>query len=389
MLTAMPQRMSTTMTTEIEPRRAEQGLAGDHAIAAGARCTRGDDGCCKGCGVAMTLCDVCVGIGYHRAGCEGRRTRVLSLGGGLDSWVVLLEAVRRGEPPDVVVFADVTDPERLDPGEWPSTYRHLDEVVRPFCAAHAIELVVLDTVRYPVRDARSLFAWMWDRGQIPVAGPNRICTTVAKVERFERWMDDRFGGRAVEVWIGFEAGEEDRAAKDPNAGKPRRARGLRMAGITKNPFAAVANGLRWTRSLAFAATSARRHNRFPLIEWGICRCRAQQIAEQSGLPVPRKSACMGCPYGSRGDWQTLAVEQPDVLARFAELERRKPLTSNGRKLSIMGYDSRTQTGTPLPVYVSRPYRPRPKPCRVCGAAVRATKATGCGYLVDGAGESAA
>ncbi len=71
--------------------------------------------------------------------------RVLSLGGGLDSWVALLEAVRRGEPPDVVVFADVGDLERRDPGEWPSTYRHLDEVVRPFCAARGIELVVLDT----------------------------------------------------------------------------------------------------------------------------------------------------------------------------------------------------------------------------------------------------
>lgn len=312
-----------------------------------------------------------------------RTPRVLSLGGGLDSWVILLESVRLGQPPDVVVFADVGDADREDPGEWPSTYRHLDEVVRPFCAERGIEFVVLDTRSYPIRDARSLFAWLWDRGQIPVAGPDRICTAIAKVERFERWMDARYPGWEVEVWIGFEAGEESRADKDPNAGRPRRASGLRAVGKTHR-HAKMANGLRWTRALAFALSTARRRNRFPLIEWGLCRCRAEQIARASGLPVPRKSACMGCPYGSRGDWQRLAVERPDVMAKFVELERRKPVTSNGRKLSIMAYDSRTQTGTPLPVYVSRPYRPRPKPCVVCGAPERATKATGCDYLHAGA-----
>ena len=31
-----------------------------------------------------------------------------------------------------------------------------------------------------------------------------------------------FPGRAVEVWVGFEAGEESRAERDPNGGRPRR-----------------------------------------------------------------------------------------------------------------------------------------------------------------------
>lgn len=148
--------------------------------------------------------------------------RVLSYGGGADSFAVLLDAIERGEPPNTVVFCDVADGSPthnpIDPGEWPGTYRHIREVVIPLCVRLAIEFVWLDTKRYPVRDARSLFSWMWARGQIPVAGPNRICTTIAKVERFERWMNDRYPGRDVEVWIGFEAGEEDRAEKDPNAG---------------------------------------------------------------------------------------------------------------------------------------------------------------------------
>lgn len=278
--------------------------------------------------------------------------RVLSLGGGLDSFAMLVRAIQLGERIDVVVFIDVGAPG--DPGEWAGTYRHIREVVVPLCAAHGIEFVWIDGESYPVRDARSLFAWLEARKQIPVAGPNRICTRIAKVERFERWLDARFPGQPVEVWIGFEAGEEARANKDPNAGKPRKPR----------------------------ADRAIRVNRFPLIEWEMCRCRCVELVRNAGHPVPRKSACTFCPYGTRGDWQRFAVEDPENFARTVKLEHDKPITSKGKKLSIMGYVSRTQKGTPLPLYVSRPYTRQVKPCGVCGAAQRATKAAGCDYLED-------
>ncbi len=311
-------------------------------------------------------------------------TSVCSYGGGLDSWTMLLKADALGERPDVVAFVDVGDPDnRADhPGEWDGTYRHIEDVVKPWCAAREIEFVEISArTGYLVRDARSLFQWMWDRGQIPVSGPNRICTIVAKVERFEAWLDARYAGREVEVWVGFDAAERDRAENDPNKGKERG-----PAHLGKLP-----PWWRWTRSLAFAMTHAKRVNRFPLIEWDLCRCRCEELARESGYPVPRKSACMGCCYGTKADWQTLQRERPAVFDQYAELERRKPPTAkNGRKLSIKNYDSRTQTGTPLRVYVSRP-SPRQKPiaCPVCGAARRATKAAGCGYLDDNAGERAA
>lgn len=281
--------------------------------------------------------------------------RVLSLGGGLDSFAMLVEAINRGENPDVVVFVDVGAPG--DPGEWAGTYQHIREVVQPLCARHGISFVWIDGERYPVRNARSLFAWLYERQQIPVSGPNRVCTRIAKVERFERWMDDTFPGQDVEVWIGFEAGEEDRANKDPNAGKPRKPR----------------------------ADRARRFNRFPLIEWGLCRCRCVELVRRAGHPVPRKSACVFCPYASRGDWQRLAVDDPETFDRIVDLEERKLLTKkNGRKLSIMAYDSKRQQGTPLRKYIARPYTAKVKPCGVCGAANKATKATGCDYLEDAA-----
>jgi hypothetical protein len=284
-----------------------------------------------------------------------RRPRVLFYGGGLDSFAMLLDAAERDELPDACVFADVADPQHEDPGEWPGTYRHIREVVEPLCARLGVAFVTLDTGAYPVRGSRSLFAWLEERGQIPVAGPNRICTTIAKVERCERWLDAHYGGQDVETWIGFEAGEEARASYDPNAGRQR----------------------------APAPDRARRHNRFPLIERRMCRCRAEALVRALGYPVPRKSACTFCPYATRGDWQTFARELPRHFERTVLLEANKPATAQGKKLSIMGFRTLpdgTYRAPPLPMYVAQTYRPRRMPCLVCGAAVRASKATACGYL---------
>lgn len=314
------------------------------------------------------------------------RPKVLSLGGGLDSWAMLLDAEARGELPDVVAFVDVGDADdrAAHPGEWAGTYRHVDEVVRPWCAARGIEFVEISArtgylIRPDNQAARSLFSWLWQMDQIPVAGPTRICTRIAKVERFERWLDQRFAGQEVEVWIGFDASELGRADNDPNAGGDR-GPSYGRAPAKAAPLRELTLAWRWTAGLAWAMSHAHRVNRFPLIERGLCRCRCEAIARASGHPVPRKSACMGCCYNTPGDWKTLAAERPAVFEQFVEMERKKPLTKNGRKLSIGRYDSRTQTGTMLPVLVAKPYRPMVKSCSVCGAAARATKTVGCNYL---------
>jgi hypothetical protein len=247
------------------------------------------------------------------------RIQVLSDGAGLNSWAMLLDAVQRGELPDYVVHVDTGYPG--DPGEWPSTALHIVENIAPLCEMYGIPFLVLTGDDYPVRGARSLFAWLQGKRapgepkggkQIPVAGPKRRCTTVAKVERFERWLDDAFPGEEVEVWIGFERGEEKRAAGgDPYSGK-------------EGPEG-----------------TATRINRYPLIERGLCRCRCERLARRMGWPVPRKSACTYCPYGSKGDWQTFARELPKDFAKVVKLEKDKPPTEAGIKLSIMGFKTPT------------------------------------------------
>lgn len=336
--------------------------------------------------------------------------KVLSYGGGLDSFAMLLKGIELGDLPDICCFIDTGNSnDRSVPGEWPGTYSHIEEVVKPLCEEHGIEWVTLGSDNYPVRKGRvdeapSLFEYFTRSLTIPVCGPKRHCTRIAKVERFELWLKDRFGNQQVEVWIGFEAGEEDRVNKDPNAGNP----------------------------------SAQRVNRFPLVEWDLCRCRCEALVRDAGYPVPRKSACVFCPYGSKGDWQTYAKQLPKSFAIVAKLESDKPPTQkNGIKLSIMGFSSdklsasqakaltalnadsstKVHKGTrkalrtrdlitddgelteagqkarkggkgyvvghkapPLPVYIGGTYKGQKNPCEVCGAEDRATKATGCDWL---------
>lgn len=302
---------------------------------------------------------------------------VLSYGGGLDSFAMLLDALQRGEKPDHVVFCDVgggsAEQDGPDPGEWPSTYRHMREIVIPLCQREGIPFHWLGSDAYPIRDARSLFAWYQERALLPIAGPGRVCTVIAKTERFERWCADHFAGLEVEIWIGFEAGEESRAAKDPNAGASSKGK----------------------------ASSFRRRNRFPLLERGLCRCRCEALVRSLGYPVPRKSACVFCPYASKRDWQTFARELPAAFAQVVELEAAKSVTASGKKLSIMGFKSfkdeakvpkRTRltilrdsagmayVAPPLPAFIEGESREKSQGCDVCGAEQRATKATGCSFL---------
>jgi len=245
----------------------------------------------------------------------GKMPKVLSYGGGLDSFAMLLGAIERKEKLDYVVFVNVGsraaflgDP-TANPGEWPSTYQHIREVVIPLCEEQGIPFVMLDDTNYPVRQggkdqALDAYDWMVKKRNIPVARKQRNCTATFKVERFENWMRDTFGDETVEVWIGFEANETDRMAKDPHAG----------VGISQ------------------------RQNRYPLNEWHLCRCRAERYVRELGYPVPRKSACMFCPYGSKGDWRKLYEEIPGTFARIAKLETDKPSTDKENlKLTILNW----------------------------------------------------
>ena len=271
--------------------------------------------------------------------------KVLSYGGGLDSFAMLLGAIQRGELPKYAVFADTGSPSGRD-GEWPGTYLHMKDYAIPLCHQYGIEFVWITKDQYPVRGYESLIAF-FEAKKMMLTRMSRVCTSAAKVERIQAWMDDNIpAGEQIEVWIGFEAGEENRAANDPHNSK------------------------------TCGAGPSRRVNRFPLIEGNLCRCRCEIMTRKAGYPVPRKSACIYCPFNSKGDWKTAAQEQPVTFARAVALEDNSKLTEKrGIKLRFSGDEDK-----PLAEWTEESYRPQTIPCAVCGRAKRASKKVGTGYL---------
>lgn len=283
--------------------------------------------------------------------------RVLSYGGGLDSFAMLVDAIQRGELPDLVIFADVADRKHEDPGEWPGTYQHIREVAMPLCARYGIEFKWLHTDEYNIRGERSLIAYFEKTSSMP-GRVSRLCTSAAKVERITEYLADHYPAGKLEIWIGFEAGEEKRAEKDPHS----------LAAQAKG------GGQRKTRSgrTGKARLAGRRTNRFPLIEQRICRCRAAALVRKAGFPVPPKSACTYCPFGTKGDFQRLRTERPQDFERLVQLEKKAKKTKSGATIRFGGDRS-------LEDWTARAYKPRAIPCEVCGAAVREAKFISCGH----------
>jgi len=238
---------------------------------------------------------------------------VLAYGGGLDSFTLLTIAIEAGITIDEVVFVDVGNVnDRSIPGEWPGTLRHIDEVARPMAEAAGIKFTVIDGDTYPIRrngtTYHSMHEWMLEAGIIPTSS-GHSCTLAAKVERFEAYLADTYGADEVEVWIGFDAAEGKRVAK-----------GEAHTGARKD---------------------ITRRNRFPLVEWNLCRCKMEAMLAELGLPIPHKSACMGCPQAKAADFRKLRDELPAQWAQVLELEAAKAPTRSGFKLSLKAFAKHT------------------------------------------------
>jgi hypothetical protein len=61
-------------------------------------------------------------------------------------------------------------------------------------------------------------------------------------------------------------------------------------------------------------------NTYPLIDLGISRKDCYQIMEQVGLPKPKKSACVYCPYHDDQYWQWMKDEEPAEFAKAVDFD---------------------------------------------------------------------
>lgn len=267
---------------------------------------------------------------------KGRIPRILSYGGGVDSFCMLLGAVEADEKPDHIVFMDVGDPgdkkgKRLQPAEWPETYDHILEVAAPYAKKHGIPfhwiisgmprgklldkmkragvIIQIYEIRPPKtnraklkRGAKGLFEYFLMMEQVPVK-KSRLCTEVAKIERFDRWLADNFQGQDVQVWIGFENEEEYRQER----GKSYQVKPLGMGAVT-------------------------RHMSFPLIEKDLSRRDCINLIKRKKKRVPRKSSCVFCPFMKPEEWVDFFQRYPAAFKLVEALWENKPKTGPGYKL---------------------------------------------------------
>jgi hypothetical protein len=301
------------------------------------------------------------GVGPRR-----KQAQVISYGGGVDSFCMLLDALDRGERPDALVFADVGDPQRKDPAEWPDTYRHLRDVVVPFARKHRIPFYWLSTGPgltipgatvqiYPIRPGsmatRSGAAYMrWGARtggvQVPTT-KSRSCTAAFKVERYQKWLADNMPDTDVVTWIGYDASEGHRVQRKTEKGDDPYG-----AKVTPGMAAAgVAHRARYPL-MDLELTPAQRARyygdpkRLKLLETyrgktGLDRAACKALIREHGLEVPRKSACVFCPFTKDHELIELLRLDPDVFAWVEawERDRRTIPTSFNVIMGMFGFQT--------------------------------------------------
>jgi hypothetical protein len=229
---------------------------------------------------------------------------------------MLVEFVRRGIRPDLILFADTG-------GEKPETYDYLP-VIQRFLADAGCPPVV--TVRYrPKRAAYdTLEGQCLHTGTLPsLAYGGKSCSLKYKRTPQDKYVLERFPpdelartGRRVVRAIGFDAGETRRTyggvvkAIGLDAGE-----GHRLTWARDDPGGDAREGREaWLDRHFFTYW-------YPLMEWGFDRERCKKVIADAGLPVPVKSACWFCPASKRHEILRLRETHPELLERALAIER--------------------------------------------------------------------
>jgi len=204
---------------------------------------------------------------------------VFSNGGGTQSVAASALIIQGRLPrPDFVVIADTGR-------EMPTTWKYLDEVIRPAFKAIGIEVHRVSKEKYASPRGKEIFATSGDL-MIPVytnqngeaAKLSAFCSGAWKTEVIDRWLSKEHGitRSKVRKWICFSKDETRRIRRLAN-GKEFR------------------NGLIW----------------FPLVQGvPVVRDEAIHIVKKMGWPEPPRSRCFDCPNQSDLEWNEVKTDWP-------------------------------------------------------------------------------
>lgn len=202
---------------------------------------------------------------------------VASFGGGVNSTAMLIGMHERGEPVDLILFADTG-------GEKPHTYAHVLEMSE-WLVAHGMPQITTVRGQQPMQIADgSLEGECIRRKALPsIAMGFKTCSQKWKREPCEKYIREQNASEVIRLY-GFDADEPQRA----------------------KPYEG---------------------NRYPLIEWGWGRDECIQAIERAGLKQPRKSACFFCPSSKKPEILLLRRQYPDLARRAVAMEKNAELTS--------------------------------------------------------------
>lgn len=222
----------------------------------------------------------------------------ISLGAGVQSTAVLAMSTLglHGCPrADVAIFADTGD----EPN-W--VYDHL-AVLEPWAAERGVRVErvqkghlsrqILDHAAVKGDGDRFVTIPAFVEGEDGRGAPlRRQCTREFKIEPIEK---------RVRALLGAAPGERIAGRK-----KARALLGISLDEIQR----ARDNQTPWITNV------------FPLIDAKIRRWDCERFIAEVGLPVPRKSACVFCPYHSNAFWLDLRDNHPAEWAKAVEFDRK-------------------------------------------------------------------
>jgi hypothetical protein len=216
-------------------------------------------------------------------------TTVASYGGGVNSTAMLIGMWERGEPVNLILFADTG-------GEKPETYSYVERFSR-WLQAHAmppITTVFKTTKRQGRYNAPGVRLTLEQHSLQTETLPSAAFAMKSCSMKFKREPQDEFVNNWIPAWaawltgrsviklIGFDAGEPHRATKTGDSGY---------------------------------------RFRYPLIEWGWDRDECNEAIIRAGLCVPPKSSCFFCPHMDELEVLELRDQHPDLLERALQIER--------------------------------------------------------------------
>lgn len=224
--------------------------------------------------------------------------RVLSFGGGVQSTVLALMAVKGEiERPDYILFADTGDETRATYGHVWRVAKYASEHGLPFHVVSAGNIV--EDVKSACDPSNGVKTGRVGQPPFFVASEHdtdhgrlwRKCSSEYKIKPMEQWV------RGI---MGIAKGKQF----------PREFKCVKLLGITTDEASRMKPSRNYWEEV-----------QWPLIELNMTRWDCHRYLKAAGWGVVPKSSCKICPYHDNAYWRNLRNETPEEFGEVVEFER--------------------------------------------------------------------